>query len=313
MLGLAWILRKYGVKCQFYADDTQFYFSITNVANTQKLVDDIMTDISDWMKKKRLKLNENKTECILIGSKSSLANYKDFRTININDMPISLSDDVRDLGVTIDRELNMQKQISNVVKAANFQLQNIAHIKRYLDEDCLKMLINSLVISKIDYCNSLYHNLPANQLKKLQDILYRSARLITGSPRRDRITPILIDLHWLPLKARIEYKICVLTFLALKTNEPGYLKEKLRKYVLPDTQTQTRYASDIHRLDQPTSKSKYGDRAFSHSAPRLYNKLQNHIKDSENITIFKKKLKTYLFGKSYDVSDKTLNEEYRIR
>ena len=245
----------------------------------------------------------------LLGKKSLLTNYKDFKTISINDVPITLSNDINDLGVTIDKELDMQTQITNVVKAANFQLLNIANIKRFLDQDCLKMLINSLVISKIDYCNSLYHNLPANQLKRLQDILCKSARLITGATRRERITPILIDLHWLPIKARIEYKICVLTYVALKTNEPDYLRKKLRKYVLPETQT--RHASNQHRLDQPTAKSKLGERAFSHSAPRLYNKLPDHIKESENIEIFKKKLKTHLFGKVYDVSDKTINDDYR--
>ena len=57
-------------------------------------------------------------------------------------------------------------------------------------------------------------------------ILCKCARLITGSTRRERITPILIELHWLPIKARIEFKLCMLTFLALKTNEPGYLRKK---------------------------------------------------------------------------------------
>ena len=127
------------------------------------------------------------------------------------------------------------------------------------------MLINSLIISKIDYCNSLYHNLPANQLKKLQNILHRGARLITGSSRRDRITPILIDLHWLPIKARIEYKICVITFLALKTDEPGYLKEKLCKYTLPETQIQTRHALNQHRLDEPSAKGKKYGKKHTHT------------------------------------------------
>ena len=79
------------------------------------------------MKKKRLKLNEDKTEGILIGKRNVLNNM-DFKNININDVPIELSTEIKDLGVTIDNELDMQKQISNVVKAANFQLLNIAHI-----------------------------------------------------------------------------------------------------------------------------------------------------------------------------------------
>ena len=203
------------------------------------------------------------------------------------------------------------KQISSVVNASNFQLKNIARIKKYLDQDCLKMLACNLIISRVDYCNSLYNELPNYQLKKLQNILNKAARLVTGSPLRDRITPVLIDLHWLPIKARINFKMCVLTHLALKTNDPVYLKRKLHRYALPDS-TQTRHALDPHWLDQPSANQGFGSRTFSYSAPRLYNKLPNDIKDSENIVTFKTKLKTHLFKECYDFRDKTLTALYAI-
>ena len=312
ILELAWILQKYDIDYQFYADDTQFYFSVTNITDTQALIDRIMVDIADWMRKKRLKLNESKTECLLIGSPYNLGQHSDFNVISINGTPIPLSAETRNLGVIIDKNLTMNSQIQSVVKTSNFQLKNIALIKRYLDQDCLKMLVNNLVVSRVDYCNSLYNNLPNYQLYKLQNVLNRAARLVTGHTLWDRIriTPLLIDLHWLPIKARIEFKICVLTHQALKTGEPGYLKKKLHSYTLPASQT--RNANDAHRLDIQRARVNIGSRAFTHSAPRLYNKLPNDIKDSENIAIFKRRLKTHLFGKCYDLQDKTITEQYAI-
>ena len=313
ILELAWILYKHGISYHFYADDTQFYFTVANAADTQLQIDEIMTDITNWMKKKRLKLNEGKTECLIIGKPEAVANHNqdDLSMIKINNVPVPVADYTRNLGVLIDKNLSMDMQISSVVKAANFELRNIALIKKFLDQDCLKMLVNSLVTSRIDYCNSLYYGLDNKQLKRLQDILNKSARLITGSPMRDRITPVLIDLHWLPIKSRIVYKICVLTFLALKTSQPGYLERKLHKYVLRNTQT--RQSLDPHRLNQPTSSSRIEDRAFTHCAPKWYNWLPSHIKDSESIMTFKKNLKTHIFRETYDLQDKTIKSPFDLR
>ena len=311
-LELAWILYKHGIDVQFYADDTQFYFTVTNVTDSQNLIDRIMVDITNWMRKKRLKLNESKIECLLIGSAYNLGQHHDFNMITINGTQIPVSTEIRNLGVTLDKNLLMDCQIRSVVKSANFHLRNIALIKRYLDQDCLKIFVCNLIITRVDYCNSLFYNLPNFQLKKLQNVLNRAARLVTGYTPWDRIriTPILMDLHWLPIKARIMFKICVLSYLALKTNEPAYLRMKLHTYTLPATQT--RNSSDLHRLDIPQANRCYGARAFSYSAPRLYNWLPNNVKDSENIMIFKKRLKTHLFNDCYDFQDKTLTEQYVI-
>ena len=311
-LELAWILYKYDINFQFYADDTQFYFTMSNAADAQILINDIMRDISNWMHKKRLKLNESKTECLLIGTTHNLRRLNDINSILINGVCIPVSSEIKDLGVIIDENLSMHDQILSVVKSSNFQLKNIAQIKGYLDQDCLKMLVTNLVITRVDYCNSLYFKLPDYLLKKLQNVLNRAARLVTGRTLLDRITPTLIELHWLPIKARIIFKICVLTYLALKTHNPRYLWRKLHKFILPENSAQTRHSQDPHRLEEPSANLNIGTRAFAHSAPRLYNKLPNYIKDSETIAIFKKKLKTYLFNDCYDVRDKTLTEHYMI-
>ena len=91
----------------------------------------------------------------------------------------------------------------------------------------LVTLVPSLIISKVDYCNSLCTGLPNIILKKVQSVLNRAARLIFNLPPRLPTTSSLIELHWLPLKARIEFKICLITFKALKFNQPSHIRELL--------------------------------------------------------------------------------------
>ena len=293
IIELSWILKKHNVTFKLYAYDTHFYFSITTIQSTMRKIEEVMTDIKNWMVKKRLKLNDDKTECMLFGTENTLKNYEQFQHITIGTPNIKIVPVLRNLGVYIDSNLTMQKQISNTVKVCNHHFSNIAFIRKYLSEDTLKMLIHNHAISRLDYCNPIYYRLPKILLKKIQNIQNRAARPIKKIPLRERIAPALIELHWLPMKARIIYKTCLLTYRALKFGEPKYLNEYLVPFEL-ETSGTVRHANDRHRLFEPRTIRSSGERSFQYSAPRLYNKLPVVIKDSENINQFKKRLKTHL-------------------
>ena len=273
-------------------------------------IKEIMMDIRNWMIKKKLKLNEDKTECMLFGNENVLKNYEHLQYVKIGSSNIKTVTVLRNLGVSIDRNLTMKNQILNTVKICHHYLRNIAFIRKYLNEDTLKMLMYNHIMSRLDYCNSLYYELPNVLLKKLQSIQNKAARLIRKISLRERITPVLIDLHWLPIKARIIYKICLLTYKALKFGEPKYL----RKHIIPfelETNIITRHAADRHRLYEPRGNKGAIARTFWYSAPRLYNKLPTSVKNSENVGKFKKNLKTHLFELCYDLEDKTLREQFK--
>ena len=138
---LSWILKKHNVTFKLYADDTQFYLSITTIQSTTSKIEEVMTDIKNWMVKKRLKLNDDKTECMLFGTENALKNYEQFQHIMIGASNIKIVPVVRNLGVYIDSSLTMKNQISNTVKVCNYHLRNITFIRKYLNEDTLKMLI----------------------------------------------------------------------------------------------------------------------------------------------------------------------------
>ena len=175
----------------------------------------------------------------------------------------------------------------------------------------LRTAISNYVLSRLDYCNSIYYGLPNNLLRKLQTTQNRAARLIKGLRLRERITPALIDLHWLPIKARTEYKMLLLVYKTLTFNEPTYLKSHLNKLRL-ETNVIIRHTSDSHRLFEPRTTCKIGERTFKYCAPRLYNKLPNEMKTIPDIVIYKRKLKSYLFEKAYDLEDKKVNNECKL-
>ena len=175
---LSWILKKHNVNFKLYADDTQFYFSIAII---QSKIKEVMTDIKNWMVKK-LKLNDDKTECMLFGTENTLKNYEQFQRIMIGTSNIRIVPVLRNLGVYIDSNLTMKNQISSTVKVCNHHRRNIVFIRKYLNEDTLKMLIHNHVISSLDYCNSIYYRLPNILVKKFQNIQNWAARLIKNIP-----------------------------------------------------------------------------------------------------------------------------------
>lgn len=305
---LSHLLGSHEVDFKLFADDTQLYMSLCNVQNSEEKLTSIMLDIIKWMVRKQLKLNESKTECLIVGKALDIERVN-ICQIKVNNQYIKVSKNVKDLGVILDCELSMKDQINETVRMASYHLKNIAFVKKYLDEKSVQMLVQNHVISKLDYCNSLYYGLPNYLLRKLQLVMNRAARLIKGLTRRERITPALINLHWLPVKARVVYKQCVIVYQALHSGKPVYIRNILNDFNV-NTDIILRHGVEINRLNEPRYNTEVGRRAFEKSAPRLYNSLPRHIKVAENVRIFRKRLKTFLFTDSYDFIDKVVKQPY---
>ena len=148
-----------------------------------------------------LKLNDDKTEFLQFLPSTSATN------ISIPDPVIKISEDevmigqhAKNLRVLFDSDLSLSSHITSTCKAANYQLYRLSRIKKYLTLGALKTAVHAFISSKLDYCNSILIGLPASQILRLQNIMNSSARLISGVKKFDHITPILKDLHWLPIE-----------------------------------------------------------------------------------------------------------------
>ena len=155
-------------------------------------------------------LNDDKTEFLLVGTRKQLTKVS-IDGVRVGDYNINPSPSVRNLGTWFDPHLDMDVHITKTCSSALYYLYNIRHIRKYLSRSSTETLIHAFITSRLDYCNSLLYGLPKYQLSKLQRVMNASARLVYCAPKSCHITPLLRELHWLPVCYRIEYKIILLT------------------------------------------------------------------------------------------------------
>jgi len=190
----------------------------------------------------------------------------------------------------------MAEHVGTVCKKASYQLHSIQRIRRYLDENAVKALVQALVISRLDYCNSLLIGLPTSLLHKLQLVQNTAARVISRTRKHDNISPVMLELHWLPIEHRIMFKVALLTFKALKGMAPQYLSDMISVYTPP----RALRSRSQQKLTEPGFKlSSFGGRSFTCIAPRLWNSLPANLKNCTTVLDFRKWLKTYLFQMAY--------------
>ena len=183
-----------------------------------------------------------------------------------------------------------------MIQSACLHIRNIGTVRRMLNEASTKILVHSLVMSRLDYGNCLLCGVPNELLSKLQRIQNKAARLITLTSGRTHIQPILKSLHWLPIEARIKFKVLLLAFKALSGLGPQYIRELLIEHQ-PSRQLRS---STQCMLQVPRSNLKtIGDRAFSVFVPKAWNSLPLHIRQSDSVAQFKVNLKTFLFKAYY--------------
>ncbi len=167
---------------------------------------------------------------------------------------------------------------------------NIRKIRPFLTEHAAQLLIQALVISRLDYCNALLAGLPSNTIKPLQMI--QNAAVQTGL-QRAHVTPLFISLHWLPVAARIQFKTLMLAYRTITGSAPTYFHSLLRIYI---PSRSLRSASE-RRLVLPSQRgSKSLSRTFSFTVPGRWNDLPPPpIRTAGSLSIFKQQLKTHLF------------------
>ncbi|XP_067097452.1 uncharacterized protein, partial [Osmerus mordax] len=248
-----------------------------------------LTDISAWMTEHHLQLNLAKTELLIIPAKPSI--FHDL-SITLGSATVTPSSSARNLGVTMDDELSLTAHIAAVSRSCRFTLYNIRKIRRYLSEHSTQLLVQALVLSKLDYCNSLLAGLPACATRPLQRIQNAAARLVYNLPRRSHVTPLLISLHWLPIMARIRFKTLVLTLRAVNGTATVYIKSLLQPYT---PTSHLRSSSDNRLVVPPLKTARSQHKLFSCLVPQWWNQLPTSIRDTDCLSTFKKRLKTHLF------------------
>ena len=281
------------VDCHFYADDTQFWVpystndrSSENIARSK--IFSLFTDIKSWMATHSLKLNTSKSLFLPISKTETVT-----EPLELGDTALEPMRSVRNLGVIFNNRLDMSDQVMAIRKSSFYHLRRITSIRDFVTQDQFASLVHAFISSRLDYCNSLLFGTPSYSIHKLQLIQNAAARSVVKADRYSSASQILQQLHWLPLKKRIAFKLATLGFKIYHKQSPSYFHYLSSKHSTVSTR------STCHPVLQSTIQkvrtTRIGDRCYFRAIPTVFNSLPAHIRDIDKYDDFKKELKTYLF------------------
>ncbi len=241
------------------------------------------------MKDHHLQLNLAKTELLVVPANPSF--HHNF-TIQLGTSTITPSKTTRNHGVMIDDQLTFSDHIAKTARSCRYALFNIKKIRPFLSEHASQLLVQTLVLSRLDYFNALLAGLPDSSIKPLQLIQKAAARLLFNEPKRMHVTPLFINLHWLPIPARIKFKALMFAYKTTTGSAPLYLNSLLQTYV----PSRSLRSAREHRFIVPSQRgTKSLSQTFKLNVPSWWNVLPNSIRAAESLAIFKNRLKTHLF------------------
>ena len=280
---------------QGYADDHQVYKSFKPTDQYSMLVDEVpacFIEISRWMDYHYLQLNPGKTEIIVFGNQSVLSKMTIKGTFLNNNICVRFSPVIKSLGFYLDESLSLRSQLNHLKSTCFLKLRSLSRIRKFLNTKQMTMLVQAVILSSLDYCNSLYSGCSQSIMNQLQVIQNRACRLIFGLKKRDDVIDKMMSLHWLKVNERIVFKILLLVYKCVNGTAPSYLIE-----LLSFNNTSSTRMSSLHiSLHEPSHP-----RAFQTLAPKLWHQLPATVKSCSSIELFKTALKTHLFKKSYNV------------
>ena len=171
-----------------------------------------------------LRLNQDKTEFFLIANRNVSAALSDI-SLKLGELSIQRSTSIKNLGITFDDSLTMYSQINTICKSVNFHIRNIWRIRRFITTEACHRIVRGLVLSRLDYANSLLFGAREADLTRLQHLQNKAARLVMSCGRYRSSIDLLRELPWLPVKQRIIYKLMLYTYKALNDMAPCYISD----------------------------------------------------------------------------------------
>lgn len=289
---LTTIFNKYPtVSYNLYADDIELHTTVNNSTDLQNCI----TELQTWLTKNSLLLNTSKTELLNITKfHNPIPTFPD---ITINNIRITPSESITYLGLTFNNRLNFDEHLTKLQRTTSALIFNIRKLRPYLTLKTTKLITDTLVLSRLKYCDSLFNGLNNNKLHDLDKLTNRSIRIIYKLPITDyktSITELKRNLNWLNTEKNTKHKILTILYKVITSNEPYNLRQLIQIH----RPTRPTRSSNYNLLSLPHSlPGRYGYRKFSYLAAIYWNELPPNLQHTNlSYTAFSKKLKCYLLN-----------------
>ena len=297
---LSAIIDSHSVIHHSFADDLQLQMSpppdrISELLHTMQ---SCVGDVNAWATANMPKLNDNKTELMLVTSKRTMHLHNLPTSTTIGNAQVPFKQSVKNLGFTLDCHLTMNAHVSNIARTCYFELRRLASICRFLTSTATATFVSAFVLSRIAYCNSPLFGSTHDVTSHLQRIQNYTARVILRLPMSSSITIHLKSLHWLPVKVRSTYKIacCATTATAVLHHHMSMtccIKSHCTPATLAPAHTPCLFSIDLHTVRQHLVIVHF----FASSSVRK--SIPNDVRCAPSLSSFKSRLKTYLYRSVY--------------
>ncbi len=279
-----------------YADDTQFLHSntINELDNLVKNTEETLRKARQYFLKNGLMMNASKTQCIFIGTRQILSKIPNDIQIQLHDSTIQPSTHVKNLGVYIDRYMSFDIHTEEITKKVMGTLMYLNRIKDLFDKGTRKIVVQSLVLSILNYCNIIWGTTNNTLLANIQKLQNFAAKIVDGRAKKyDHVTPIIKELGWLTIKDKVKHDTGIAMFKYLNNLYPDHLLNFAT--VNNITYSTTRQQNNLY---VPRTNTDIGARSLLVHGTKFWNTLPQYVKEASSLTTFKHKLQCILLDKN---------------
>ena len=243
-----------------------------------------LSALNSWFSQSQLELNPTKSEVMFVDSSRLLAKYNLPSVVTLDGTTLLISSKLKILDVTLDSNLNFAHFIFQIIQSSNFHIYAIKQVSKFLPLSTANALFISLVLSRLDYCNSLLYGQPNYLLCKLQALQNHAAKTVLQADYFSSSSDFLDRLHWLPVFQKCKFKLLWLIACTLKLEQPAYHIDLLS---IRHTLQPLRSLHSGLELHQPVSSGFFTSRSFSHQAPRLWHSLPSNLRSPSSLMNFR--------------------------